>query len=87
MRRLHRAIRAVIRGGIEQRGTTFSSFRDGNGYAGNNQRFLRVYGRGAGAEPCVRCGRPLRRIVVGGRGTHFCPHCQPATPAAVDAPA
>lgn len=78
VRRLHRAIRAVIRESIAQRGTTFSSFQDGDGYAGNNQRLLRVYGRGAAGEPCVRCGRPLKRIVVGARGTHFCPHCQPS---------
>lgn len=77
VRRLHRAIRAVIREGIEQRGTTFSSFQDGNGYAGNYQHFLRVYGRGTAGEPCLRCGRPLRWIVVGARGTHYCPHCQP----------
>ena len=28
-------------------------------------------------RPCYRCGRPIHRIVVGQRSTHFCPHCQP----------
>ena len=76
VRRLHRAIRAVLREGLTHRGTTFASFQDATGEAGANQRNLRVYGRG-GTEPCVRCGRPLQRIVVGGRGTHFCARCQP----------
>ncbi|MGQ9518426.1 MAG: zinc finger domain-containing protein, partial [Anaerolineae bacterium] len=31
-------------------------------------------------EPCRRCGTPIERIVVGQRGTHFCPRCQPAKP-------
>jgi hypothetical protein len=39
---------------------------------------LRVYGRG-GVHPCDRCGTRLARIVVGGRGTSFCPRCQPNT--------
>jgi formamidopyrimidine-DNA glycosylase len=77
IRRLHRAIRVVLREGLEYQGTTFSSFRDATGAEGRNQRNLRVYGRGE-REPCLRCGRPLARIVVGGRGTHFCPWCQPA---------
>lgn len=78
VQRLHRAIRAVLREGLDNRGTTFSSFQDANGEAGANQPNLRVYGRGTAAAPCVRCGAPLQRIVVGGRGTHFCARCQPA---------
>jgi hypothetical protein len=38
------------------------------------QEHLRVYQRAG--EPCPRCGRPIRRIVVGGRSTHFCSWCQ-----------
>lgn len=75
VRRLHRAIREVLREGLAHRGTTFSSFQDGTGEAGGNQRNLRVYGRG-GTARCVRCRSPLARIVVGGRGTSFCPRCQ-----------
>ena len=76
VRRLHRAIRAVLREALDNRGTTFSSFQDASGETGGNQPNLRVYGRRRG-EPCLRCGRPLARIVVGGRGTHLCPNCQP----------
>ncbi len=78
VRRLHRAIRAVLREALEHRGTTFSSFQDATGEAGSNQGNLRVYGRGRDGT-CARCGGPLERIVVGGRGTHLCPRCQPLT--------
>ena len=43
-------------------------------FRGHNRDNLRVY-RHAG-EPCACCGAPIERTVVGGRGTHFCPHCQ-----------
>jgi formamidopyrimidine-DNA glycosylase len=77
VRRLHRAIRTVLREGLDNRGTSFSSFRDGLGQAGDNQNNLRVYGRGRTGGPCPRCGSPLVRLVVGGRGSHVCPRCQP----------
>ena len=85
VRRLHRAIRAVLREGVTYRGTTFSSFQDASGEAGGNQRNLRVYGRG-GREGCPRCGGGLERIVVGGRGTSFCPRCQRVDEAPTQAP-
>jgi formamidopyrimidine-DNA glycosylase len=77
LRRLHGAVRAVLREGLENRGTSFSSFRDGYGASGSNQGNLRVYGRGDKGLPCLRCGGPLVRLTIGGRGSHFCPHCQP----------
>lgn len=76
IRRLHRAIRAVLNEAIANRGTSISSFRDGEGIEGGNQANLHVYGRGRLGEPCPRCGTPIQRIVIGGRGTHFCPRCQ-----------
>ncbi len=75
VRRLHRALRTVLGEGISHRGTTFSSYRDASGREGENQRNLRVYGKGGRAD-CPRCGFPLDRIVVGGRGTSLCPRCQ-----------
>lgn len=75
VRRLHQAIRTVLREGLLYRGTTFASFRDAEGTEGTNQRNLRVYGRGKDGT-CLRCARPLARTVVGGRGTTFCPNCQ-----------
>jgi formamidopyrimidine-DNA glycosylase len=76
IRRLHRAIRAVLRAAIDGKGTTFSSFADASGNPGGYRGKLLVYGRG-GKDPCSRCGTLLERTVVGGRGTSFCPRCQP----------
>jgi formamidopyrimidine-DNA glycosylase len=76
VRRLHRAIRGVLRAAVDGRGTTFSTFEDASGNRGRYGGKLRVYGRG-GKAPCPTCGAPLERIVVGGRGTSFCPSCQP----------
>jgi formamidopyrimidine-DNA glycosylase len=73
-RRLHHAIRAVLRDGVERRGTTFSSFQDATGREGENQHHLRVYGRQG--LPCLRCAYPLAKLTVGGRTTSFCPRCQ-----------
>jgi len=71
---LYGAIRAVLARAVDNRGTTFSDFRDGWGYRGDNQQFLNVYDRAG--QPCLRCGTPIERIVVGQRGTHLCPFCQ-----------
>jgi formamidopyrimidine-DNA glycosylase len=76
VRRLHRAIRSVLRAAVDGRGTTFSSFEDAEGNRGRYGGRLLVYGRG-GKEPCARCSTLLERTIVGGRGTSFCPRCQP----------
>lgn len=76
VRRLHRAIRKVLRQGIQNRGASFSDYVGADGEPGANAERLAVYQR-TGA-PCLRCGRPVARIVIGQRSTHFCPRCQPA---------
>lgn len=75
--KLHRAIRRVLRDGIEDRGTTFSTYRDGFGEEGSHQHRLQVYGRGRGGLPCPRCKRPVEFVTVSQRTSHFCPRCQP----------
>lgn len=80
IRSLHRSIRNVLRAGLEHRGTSFSSYRDANGNAGENQLHLLVYGRGRAGGPCPRCGRPLEHLVISARTSHFCPRCQPYEP-------
>jgi formamidopyrimidine-DNA glycosylase len=80
IRRLHRAIRTVLKGAIVNRGTTFSSYRDGAGMVGNNQQSLKVYGRGGRGNVCYRCGSPIERLLISGRSSHFCPRCQPVLP-------
>ncbi len=75
--RLHQAIRSTLRRAIGHRGTSFSwVYRDAYGEPGSFQEQLQVYGREG--EPCPRCGTPIERIIVGQRGTHLCPNCQPA---------
>ncbi|HEV1996595.1 MAG TPA: bifunctional DNA-formamidopyrimidine glycosylase/DNA-(apurinic or apyrimidinic site) lyase, partial [Candidatus Dormibacteraeota bacterium] len=72
--RLYTAIGEALRSAVDLRGTTFDDYRDANGEQGLNQHRLLVYGRAG--QPCVRCGAALRRIVVAGRTTVFCPRCQ-----------
>jgi formamidopyrimidine-DNA glycosylase len=74
IRRLHRAVRSVLRQGIANRGSSFSDYVDVDGEPGANAERLYVYRRTG--EPCLRCGRTIERIVVGQRSTHFCPRCQ-----------
>jgi formamidopyrimidine-DNA glycosylase len=75
VRRLHRAVRAVLRQAIANRGSSFSDYVGVDGEPGANAEELKVYQRTG--EPCLRCGHPIERIVVGQRSTHFCPRCQP----------
>jgi formamidopyrimidine-DNA glycosylase len=76
VRRLHRAIREVLRAAVDGKGTTLSDFEDADGNQGRYGGKLQVYGRG-GKGRCPGCGTLLERTVVGGRGTSFCPRCQP----------
>lgn len=65
---------SILNKAIRLRGTTVSDWRDLFGSTGENQRFLKVYGRHG--KPCSRCGTPVVRKRIGGRGTYFCPLCQ-----------
>lgn len=72
--RLHRAIRSVLRKGLERQGSTLRDYALPDGAYGSMQDEFRAYGRED--EPCQRCSTALHRIVVGGRTTTFCPRCQ-----------
>ena len=74
-RQLVRAIRAALRRGIARRGSTLSDYRTPDGEAGAMQEEFRVYGRDG--LPCPRCRTPIAKTRVGGRGTWYCPRCQP----------
>jgi formamidopyrimidine-DNA glycosylase len=76
VRRLHRSLRQVLREAIANRGASFSDYVGADGEPGGNAERLAVYRRTE--QPCYRCGRPIRRMVLGQRSTHFCPHCQPS---------
>jgi formamidopyrimidine-DNA glycosylase len=74
--RLRDEIRGILAEAITHEGSSFDAwYRTPEGDAGSYQDEFRVYGREG--EPCLACGTPIRRIVVGQRGTHFCPQCQP----------
>jgi formamidopyrimidine-DNA glycosylase len=77
-RRLHRAIRRVLRCGLGNGGTTLSrgesTFTSVNGRAGRNRDHLAVFRRTG--QPCPRCQTAIARIIVSQRGTHYCPRCQ-----------
>ncbi len=72
--RLQRAIADVLAEAIAAGGSSISDYVDAEGRRGWFQFAHRVYGREG--EPCLACGGPIRRIVVGQRGTHYCPRCQ-----------
>ena len=72
---LHDSIEAALREGIDAKGATIDDFRHVDGTYGSFQdRFLVHLREG---EPCVNCGTTIRKLVVGGRGTYVCEHCQP----------
>ena len=72
---LFRAVRKVLDHAVKLQGTSFRDYVDIEGRPGNYEPRLRVYQRTG--EPCRRCGRPIRRMVIAGRSSHFCPGCQP----------
>ena len=72
--RLHSSLQTVLREAIRLGGSSVSDYVDADGAAGFFQLEHRVYMRTG--EPCLVCQTPIRRTVIGGRGTHYCPLCQ-----------
>jgi formamidopyrimidine-DNA glycosylase len=72
--RLHTALREVLREAIAAGGSSVSDYVDAEGQEGFFQLQHRVYGRGG--EPCLVCKTKIKKIVVAGRGTHYCSKCQ-----------
>jgi formamidopyrimidine-DNA glycosylase len=75
LRALHRGVRRALEEGIARQGATLRDYRTPDGAPGSMQEEFKVYGREG--EPCPRCGTPIEKIRVGGRGTWYCPGCQP----------
>lgn len=73
--RLYRAMRQVLTAAIGLRGSSISDFVDSYGLPGDFQSKHRVYDREG--EKCFRCGKAIRRAIVAGRSSYFCPRCQP----------
>ena len=78
IRRLHRGVREALKAGIARQGTTLRDYRTPDGAPGRMQTALRVYGREG--EPCYRCGAEIGKTRAAGRGTWYCPSCQPLVP-------
>jgi formamidopyrimidine-DNA glycosylase len=74
VRRLWRSLRRVLGRALARGGSSIRDYKDVEGRIGLFQLEHKVYGRTS--LPCRRCGRPIRRMIVGGRSTHFCPRCQ-----------
>jgi formamidopyrimidine-DNA glycosylase len=74
VRRLHTAMRKILRKAIDCHGSSVSDYRDCNNRPGSFQNHHLVYQRGG--EPCTTCGVSIELIRVSGRGTHLCPACQ-----------
>ncbi|WP_213805677.1 bifunctional DNA-formamidopyrimidine glycosylase/DNA-(apurinic or apyrimidinic site) lyase [Granulicella sp. dw_53] len=72
--RLRVALQKVLARAIKLGGSSVSDYVDAEGMSGYFQIEHQVYGRGG--EACKVCGGPIKKIVVGGRGTHYCPVCQ-----------
>jgi formamidopyrimidine-DNA glycosylase len=73
---LRRLLQEILRKAIAMRGSTIADFQDGNGEPGEYQKRHRVYGREG--RSCYRCGAMIRRTIVAGRSSYYCPKCQPA---------
>jgi len=71
---LYRSVRAVLREAIKLGGSSVSDYVDADGEEGLFQMRHRVYAREG--EPCLVCGTAIRRVVLAGRSSHFCPKCQ-----------
>lgn len=72
--RLLGAVRTVLDRAIASRGSTLRDYVGGSGLRGEFQHEHAVYGRTG--EPCLACGKPIERVRIGGRSTHFCARCQ-----------
>jgi len=72
---LHRALQQILRKAIAMHGSSISDFLDAEGEPGWYQQQHRAYGREG--QRCYRCGARIRRMIVAGRSSYFCPRCQP----------
>jgi formamidopyrimidine-DNA glycosylase len=71
---LHNSLKRVLKEAIRLGGSSISDYVDADGAEGFFQLRHRVYGREG--EPCSVCKTPIRRVVIAGRSSHYCPKCQ-----------
>ena len=73
---LYAALQRILKKAILLRGSSISDFLDAEGVPGEYQQHHRAYGREG--KPCFRCKTAVRRVIVAGRSSYFCPSCQRA---------
>jgi formamidopyrimidine-DNA glycosylase len=71
---LHAGLQKALQEGIANEGASITTYVKPDGQKGNMQNVTAVYDQKG--QPCLRCGTPIERIVLGGRSTYFCPGCQ-----------
>jgi formamidopyrimidine-DNA glycosylase len=74
LHKLHVALKEVLNEAIALGGSSVSDYVDAEGREGFFQLQHRVYGREG--EPCLVCQTPVKRVIIAGRSSHYCPHCQ-----------
>ena len=74
LKKLHQSLKDVLNEAITLGGSSVSDYVNADGEAGFFQLQHRVYGREG--EPCLVCETPIKRTVIGGRSSHYCPKCQ-----------
>ena len=74
LKRLHAGLKKVLNQAIRLGGSSISDYVDADGEEGFFQLKHRVYGRED--KPCVVCKAPIKRVVIAGRSSHYCPQCQ-----------
>jgi len=75
IRTLYNCIKFILNQAIQKMGTTISDYKTSGGGFGENQNYLQVYGREG--KHCFKCDSQIIKIKHSGRGTHYCPTCQP----------
>jgi len=74
LRKLYKGLRDVLHQAIKLGGSSVSDYVDAEGREGFFQLKHRAYGREG--KPCLVCGTPIKRVIIAGRSSHYCPHCQ-----------
>jgi formamidopyrimidine-DNA glycosylase len=74
LQKLHAGLLTVLRQAIKLGGSSMSDYVDAEGREGFFQLKHRVYGREG--KPCLVCKTPIKRVIIAGRSSHYCPHCQ-----------
>ena len=72
--KLHKGLQQVLREAIKAGGSSINDYVDAEGREGFFQLKHYVYGREG--KPCRVCKTPIKRVIIAGRSSHYCPHCQ-----------